>query len=535
MDGHPASPVNGPPAPAAADGAVPSGQPVPAGQPVPDAVPALPAPSSSPVRLPDTVREAGRRFGVATALVEPDGARLSFAELDQHSDSVAAGLAARGLGPGDRIVLRLPSRGQYVLAYLAAAKLGAVTAGVNPALAPPEQERLTESVDPKLVLSEPGEVDELLRWARGSGARAQVPATPPADPARPVAIVFTSGTTGAPKAAVFTEAQLDAVALIDTGREWAGTPGEPMLNSTQFAHVGFMTKLPWYMRRGLRIHLQDRWDAGRTLALLAAQRVPVVNAVAPQLALMLRHPDFDGFDLSAVQMLVAGAAASPPALVAEARRRFGAPCCVRYSSTETGGCGLGTAPDADDDEAMHSVGRPRPGIRAQIRDDDGRPMPTGEVGELWLHTPSAMAGYWRNPQATAEALVDGWVCSGDLALVDERGLVRLRGRKKEMYIRGGYNVIPAEVEALLSTHPLVAECAVQPRADEILGERGVAVVVARDPDRPPTLADLTAHLRGQLATYKLPEDLVLVDALPLTPLHKIDRSALADLVARTKT
>jgi acyl-CoA synthetase (AMP-forming)/AMP-acid ligase II len=487
------------------------------------------------VRLPETVRAATRRFGDATALVDPDGSRHSFADLDRHSDAVAVGLAARGLGPGDRIVLRMASRSQYVLAYLAAAKLGAVTAGINPALAEPEQDRMTDAVEATTVLRDIGEVDELRRWGEDRADRSSPPAALPADPGRTVALVFTSGTTGTPKAAVFTEAQLDAVALIDTDRRWAESAGEPMLSSTQFAHVGFMTKLPWYLRQGLRIHLQDRWQAAQTLTLLADERVPVVNAVAPQLALMLRRPDFDDYDLSAVRILIAGAAASPPALVEEARRRFGAPYCVRYSSTETGGCGLGTAPDADDDEALHSVGRPRQGIRIAIRDDDGRAVPTGEVGELWLRTPSAMAGYWRDPETTRTTLVDGWVRSGDLALVDERGLVRLRGRKREMYIRGGYNVIPAEVEAVLSLHPQVAQCAVQPRADEVLGERGVAVVVARDPARPPTLADLTAHLRGALATYKLPEYLVLVDALPLTPLHKIDRAALAVLVQPAAT
>ncbi|MBL7498510.1 AMP-binding protein [Frankia sp. CNm7] len=477
--------------------------------------------------LAETVREAARRFGDAAAFVDPDGTRLSFAALDAGSEAVAAGLAARGLGAGDRLVLRLASTSRYVLAYAAAAKLGAVTAGVNPVLAPPEQVRLAELADPRLVLTEPGEVDELAAFGAARREPGRAPRPLPADDGRPVAIVFTSGTTGAPKAAVFTERQLRAVTRIDTGGVWAEQPGEPTLASTQFAHVGFMTKLPWYLRRGLRMFIQGRWRARDTLALLAEHRMSTVNAVAPQLALLLRVPDFDDFDLGAVKLIVAGAAASPPTLIEEARRRLDARYSVRYSSTESGGCGLGTDPDADDDEALFTIGRPRPGIACEIRDEEGRPAAVDEVGELWLRTPSAFAGYWRDPAATAATLVDGWIRTGDLGRHDERGLVRLAGRRKEMFIRGGYNVYPAEVEAALGTHPAVAQCAVVPRPDPVMGEVGVAVVVVRDGAPAPALADLRDHLSSRLAHHKLPEDLRLVTDLPLTAVHKLDRAALS--------
>jgi len=339
--------------------------------------------------------------------------------------------------------------------------------------------------------------------------------------------VFTSGTTGTPKAAVFTEYQLRAVTRIDTGDVWAQRAGEPVMAITQFAHVGFMTKLPWYLQRGQRMFIQARWRARDTLALLAKHRMTTLNAVAPQLALLLRVPDFDAFDLSAVKLIIAGAAASPPALIEEARRRLNAPYTVRYSSTESGGCGLGTAPDADDEEALFTIGRPRSGIACEIRDDDGRVAPEGDVGELWLRTPSAFAGYWRDPEASAATIVDGWIRTGDLGRRDERGLVRLVGRRKEMFIRGGYNVYPAEVEAVLGTHSAVAQCAVVPRPDPVMGEVGVAVIVPRDGAKPPTLAKLRDHAASQIAHYKLPEDLRLATDLPLTALHKLDRAALA--------
>jgi acyl-CoA synthetase (AMP-forming)/AMP-acid ligase II len=478
--------------------------------------------------LAATVREASRRFGDLTAFVDPDGSRLTYRELDRRSDAVAAGLAARSVAEGERVVLRLPSDSRYVVGYAAAAKLGAVTAGINPRLAPPEQEALVDMAEPALVLAEGGEVDELVRDGAALAGRDRPPLLP-AEPDRPVAIVFTSGTTGLPKGAVFCERQLEAVAAADTGGAWApeGTAGPAMLASTQFAHVGFTTKLPWYLRLATRTHILGRWRADDALRTIAAERMPSIGGVAPQLALMVRSPEAERHDWHHVATVVVGGAASPPALVAAVRERFGAAYSIRYSSTESGGCGTGTAFEADDDEAMHSVGRPRPGVQVAVRDGDGRPAPAGDVGELWLRSPTQMSGYWRDPEGTAATIVDGWLRTGDLARIDERGLVRLAGRTREMFVRGGYNVYPAEVEAALAAHPAVADVAVVPRPDPVLGEVGVAVVVPRDPSAPPPLADLRTFLDGRLAAYKAPEAVRVVGELPLTPMQKIDRRALA--------
>ena len=477
--------------------------------------------------LAATVREAARRFGPLPALVDPGGERVTYAALDERSDRVAAALAARGVGEGDRVVLRLPSDSGYVVAYAAAAKLGAVTAGINPRLAPPEQDALSALADPAVVLADPAEVAELARAGaalldRGAG----VPVLDP-DPDRPVAIVFTSGTTGMPKGAVFCERQLEAVSVLDTGGGWASAPGPPMLGSTQFAHVGFTTKLVWYLRSATRTHILERWRADDALRTIAEERMPSIGGVAPQLALMVRSPEAARHPWDHVLTVVVGGAASPPALVAAARSRFGAAYSIRYSSTESGGCGTGTAFDADDEEALHTVGQPRPGVEVAVRDDDGRPVPDGEVGELWMRTPSQMSGYWRDPEGTAATIVDGWLRTGDLARLDERGLVRLAGRSGEMFIRGGYNVYPAEVEATLAAHPAVAEVAVVPRPDPVMGEIGVAVVAPRDPAAPPSLASVRSFLDGRLAAYKLPEAVRIVDELPLTPMQKVDRRTLA--------
>jgi len=479
-----------------------------------------------PAVLAATVREAARRHGSLTAFVDPDGSPVSYADLDRRSDRAAAGLAARGVVPGDRVVLRLPSDSGYVVAYAAAAKLGAVTSGINPRLAPPEQEELVAIADPAVVLDDPAEVAG-LEAAGGEAGAPPVPVLAP-DPDRPVAIVFSSGTTGLPKGALFCERQLAAVAQAETGGAWAEPrrAGPVMLASTQFAHVGFTTKLVWYLRLATRTHILGRWRADDALRTIAEQRMPSIGGVAPQLALMVRSPEAGRHDWDHVGTIVVGGAASPPALVAAARSIFGAAYSIRYSSTESGGCGTATAFDADDDEALHTVGTPRGGIAVAVRNDAGRPAPGGEVGELWLRSPTQMAGYWRDPEGTAATIVDGWLRTGDLASIDERGLVRLAGRRREMFIRGGYNVYPAEVEAALTAHPGVADVAVVPRPDPVMGEIGVAVLVPTNPAAPPTLAEVRAFLDGRIAAWKRPEAVRIVADLPLTPMQKLDRRAL---------
>lgn len=211
----------------------------------------------------------------------------------------------------------------------------------------------------------------------------------------------------------------------------------------------------------------------------------------------------------------------------EARTRFGASYSIRYSSTESGGVGTGTAFDAPDAEALHTVGRPRPGMDIAIRDAKGHDLECGEVGEVCIRSGAVMEGYWNNPAATAEALRDGWLHTGDLGVLDDTGCLTLAGRSKEMYIRGGYNVYPMEVEAVLCEHPGVREVAITPRPDDVMGEVGVAIVVPANPSAPPTLDDLRAFATDRLAAYKLPESISIANSLPLTPGHKLDRRALA--------
>jgi acyl-CoA synthetase (AMP-forming)/AMP-acid ligase II len=474
--------------------------------------------------LAGEIHAAATRFGDATVMVATDGS-LTYRTLDERSQRIAAALWRSGLRPGDRVALRLPSGTSYLLAYAAAAKLGAAVAGINSGLAPAEQDKLVELADAALVLDS---VDA-VRALEDHAWSAQVPDLP-ADPARLAALVFTSGTSGLPRAAMFTEGELAAVMQLDTGGAWADRPGTPLVISTHLAHVGPMLKLPWYLRRGLRMQVLPRWRAAEYLLLVSDLRLPEVGAIPPQLALMLAAPGIDELDLSCVRRIIAGGAASPPDLVVAVRQTFhAAEYLVRYSSTESGGVGLGTSGERPE-EALQGIGRPRPGVRAAVLDPDGQPLPDGQVGEMCLSTPTAMVGYWRDQPATDAAFHGRWLRTGDLAARNADGTYTLRGRLKEMYIRGGYNVYPAEVEAELSAHPAITACAVVSRPDPTMGEIGVAVIAINRRAQAPSLVELRAFLDGRLARWKLPEELLVVDSLPLNSTHKLDRRLLTEMV-----
>lgn len=504
--------------------------------------------------LGEIVRTTAARFGDRPVLSTGTDS-ISHAELDAAADHVAVGLLDRGVRPGDVVSNVLVSCAEWVVLAVALDRVGAVHAPVSPKLAPAERAELVSLVRPTLVVSDPDHVEALpLRcevavvhpgdrgrplWPDTTGGDPSThPAVAAADPSvdRVTTICFTSGTTGRAKGAVFTVANQLAVQRLDLGPgaedRWGG--GSAMLASTQLAHVGMALKLPWYIRTGSTLHVLDPWRADDALRLVAEQRMPTIGVVAPQLALMLRSPLMDELDLTCVDAIIAGGAASPPGLVAEARARFGAGYSIRWSSTESGGVGLGTAFDAPDDEALHTIGRPRDGVEARVADEHGAEVPDGEVGELQVRSPAVMARYWDDQTATAGALTDdGWLRTGDLATLRDDGCFVLAGRRTDMFIRGGYNVFPEEVEAALSDHPAVAALAIGPRPDEVMGDIGVAVVVPRDHDRPPSLADLRDHAAERIARHKLPEDMIVVERIPLTTVSKIDRSAVADLIRRT--
>jgi acyl-CoA synthetase (AMP-forming)/AMP-acid ligase II len=475
--------------------------------------------------------------------VTPAGWSLGYRDIDRLSDRVAAGLIARGIGGGDVVALVLPPGPEYVVAYLAAAKIGAITTGVNDKLAPGERDAILDLAQPAVVLTAPElapasdvaaiavepaiEPDDVLRGLQVDGDVAELAP----DPDRPVAIIFTSGTTGLPKGALYTDRQLEFITATDVGDRWGG--GTRSFTGTSFAHLGFMTKLPGNLMRGGTTFIMQRWRAHDALELVARERMVTMAGVPTQVALMLAEEDFDTFDLDSVRFVVVGGGPVTPGLAAEARARFGAALATRYSCTEAG-IGLGTAFDDPEEDAVVSVGRPHASVDLAVLDDDDAPVPAGEIGRVCLRSPAVMAGYWRDPDATRDAFTaSGHVRTGDLGWVDDQARLRLVGRSKEMYVRGGYNVYPVEVEAVLSTHPDLRAVAVVPRPDAVMGEIGVAVVVP-DGDAP-SLERLRTFAQDRLARYKLPEAIVTVDALPLTAGDKVDRRVLAAMLADTPT
>jgi acyl-CoA synthetase (AMP-forming)/AMP-acid ligase II len=487
------------------------------------------------VNLDQTVREACARFGERSAYVSPTGWEMSYAALDTLADEVAAGLAAAGIAEGAVVTATMPPRPEYIVLQVATARVGAALAGINHKLAGPEQAALLELCEPALVLAgnDPAaSADEALADLRGHGT---APPPLPPDPERPLAIVFTSGTTGTPRGAVYAQRQVDFITRVDTGGAWgdADTPGPHGMSGMSLTHLGPTTKLQGNLMRGGTTHLLERWSPTAALELVERHGMPVIAGVPTQVTLMLHHPDFERFDTSSVRAVVMGGGPAKPALVREIRERLGVPVMVRYSCTEAG-IGVGTMASDDPSDAECSVGRPHEGVELTIRSESGKPLPDGELGEVCLKSPATMSGYWRDPAATdAARWPDGSIRTGDLGSIDESGRLHLAGRAGEMYVRGGYNVHPGEVEAVLAGCPGVADVAVVGLPDDVMGEIGAAVVVAEERSEPPSLDSLRAFGESGLARHKLPEAIVVVDQLPLTPMEKLDRRALRDLFERS--
>jgi acyl-CoA synthetase (AMP-forming)/AMP-acid ligase II len=461
--------------------------------------------------------------GDREAYVEP-GARITFADWVGRARCVAAQFADLGVGRGDVVVLWLPSGIDYATCYAAAAMIGAITTGLNPRLGRREIESILQQADPALVVA-----DERLGALPGTGHRVlprgslsidtSRSAPPPVELNRRdlVALIFTSGTTGAPKGAVYDADRLAA------GAAAAGVMSAPYdrrLTSTPFAHAGYMFKLWDQLVWGSTLVVPPTpWSAQGMFDILRDERVTVAGAVPTQWAKLL---DVDGVSPQALPHLrigVVATAPAPPELVRRVADCIGVPLVVRYAMTECPTIS-GTEPDDAPEIQFRTVGRPAAGMDLRI----------GSDGVVEVSGPCVMRGYWRNPELTAEVLRDGWLRTGDVGALGADGNLTLVGRSGDMYIRGGYNVHPGEVERALAGHPAVKHAAVVGRSAPVIGEIGVACVVPADAARPPTLAELRTHVVDELADYKAPDELLIVDELPLTAMLKPDRLALRELI-----
>jgi len=487
------------------------------------------------------------------------GRDYTYAEWETYSRRFAGALLARGLRPGDRLGLLLPPIPEYMFCYLGAARIGVITAGISTRYRRQEIGDILANADPRLLIHvdgvgdvrfaplidearrQPSSLADVVRFeghgpdslaallAQGDAATVDLEmAEARVAAADPIAIVYTSGTTGRPKGAVYdSAAMVAATRLLTTRLPSLPTPGSPNLwPGMSLTHVGVMVRVHVQLAFATTMVLHDRFDARWCLEQIVRLRPSSIGGFPPVLIMLIRAPEFAGHDLSFIRSVNFGGAPLAPHLIEELKRRLGAEVYTGYSCTETPIISA-TLPTDPPERRTTTVGRPTPGIEVRIVDAQHARLPVGAAGCVAVRSPATMRGYWRNPEATARALdTDGWLYTEDTGFLDAEGYLHLLGREKDMYFRAAFNVYPAEVEAVLQTHPGVAQAAVVGVPDDVLGQKGWAFVVPTDPAAPPTLEELRAHVGRELASYKRPDGLTLVATLPMNAMYKIDRRAL---------
>ncbi|WP_299950527.1 class I adenylate-forming enzyme family protein [uncultured Modestobacter sp.] len=489
-----------------------------------------------PATLGEALRAAAEQFGDREAYV--DGfQRISFAGWVAAAGGLAVELADRGVRRGNVVALMLPSSIDYAVCYAAIASLGAVTTGLNTRLGVNEVTAVLATAAPALVIrdTEAGlpEVPEgipVMARSELAAACLRRPGGGPApdvDPADPVVVIWTSGTTGVPKGAWFDHRNLAAAAR---SAGVMSAPFDRRLVATPFAHAGYMAKLWDQLAWGITMVVGTvPWSAAEMAQVLIDERITVAGGVPTQWSKLLEQPHLAGRRLEHLRVGIAATAPAAPELVERVADLLGVPLVVRYAMTESPSI-CGTEPTDPPEVQARTVGRPQAGVQVRVVDDDGGPVATETVGRVQVRGDCVMRGYWRAPELTAQVLGDdGWLRSGDLGRLTAEGNLVLVGRSGDMYIRGGYNVYPLEVENVLADHPAVARVAVVGVPAPVIGEIGVAFVVPADPAAAPTREELRVWVRGHLADYKAPDRVETVPDLPLTAMQKIDKLALREL------
>ncbi len=476
--------------------------------------------------------------------------RVRYADLDRLAARVAANLARRGVGRHDRVAIVCRNDLEFVLATLATLRLGGIVVPVNTREQRGELTYILQQCAAKAIvfdadlaerLPTAAETPELvLRFAVGGSApdaesfgtlldaaAAEVPVAAVGEEDTAV-ILYTSGTTGRPKGAMLTHLNLvhtvlhyrACMRLTDRDRSLLAVPA---------SHVTGLAAILFTMfGAGGCVIMMREFKAGAFLALASRERMSHTLVVPAIYALLLRDPDFDGYDLSAWRVGGFGGAPMPEGTLRALAGKLPKLALVNaYGATET------TSPTTlmpAGLQAAHldSVGVAVPCAAIRVVDESGGDVPVGEVGELWIAGPMVVPGYWENPAASAREFADGYWRSGDVGSQDGDGFVRLFDRKKDLVNRGGYKVYSAEVESALSTHPAVAEAALVARPDPVLGEKSHAFVVLQD--RSCTAAMLREHCAAHLADYKVPDFFTLLDApLPRNANGKVLKQALREM------
>jgi fatty-acyl-CoA synthase len=462
--------------------------------------------------------------------VDCAGVETTYAELDERSERLAAGLLAAGLRRGDRVATLTGTSAEHVVVFFACAKAGLILMPLNTRLAEPELRFQLDDAEPAVLLcsDEHSESAARLHDRTAPLEALQRSVTRPIDaPADDdgLLLVYTSGTTGKPKGALLTHANCFWTNLSFDRVAGVGSEDTVLQVLPQF-HVGGWNVQPllaWW--KGATVVLEPSFDPARALDLVSTKHVTTMMGVPATYLFMAQEPAFATADLWSLRRAVVGGAPMPDALLERWHER-GVEIVQGYGLTEAAPNVLCLPPEHAA-RKRGFAGRPYPHVDVALRDpESGRILQGTAEGELLVRGPNVFAGYWRNPQATAEAFWDGWLVTGDVAERDEEGDYRIVGRTKDMVISGGENVYPAEIENVLHQHAAVAEAAVVGVPDERWGEVCLAFVVLRVPA---TEEDLLEHCRGRLARYKVPKSVRMIEALPRNAMNKVVKSELLEL------
>lgn len=480
--------------------------------------------------FPDLLTAAADTFPQQGAFVH-GAERITYGEWIDQSLRTASALADLGVKPGDIVLIGIESSIDFAVCFAATQLLGAIASGVNVRLGRREIKSIVARSGATLLVAEdqaevPAKTKRVVRRSDLVSFRTHPQkAKPHRGRSDDIAvIVWTSGTTGAPKGASFTHDNLRNAVLT------AGPMAAPFarrLSSVPFAHAGFMAKGWEHVAFAMTCVISPTpWTADGMLRLLVDEKITIATAVPTQWIKLLAHPKIDDADLSHVKVGITATAPAPPELIEQVSRKIGVPLIVRYSMTECPSM-TGTRTGDDPEVQYRTVGRPQVGVELKIVDQVGHKLLPGTVGAIMVRSKAVTVGYWRDLQRTADMLTpDGWLMTGDFGQFDDDGNVILAGRASDMYIRGGYNVYPIEVERIISEMSAVATVAVVGASAPTIGEIGVAFIVPADLAAPPTLEAVRAKVRAELADYKAPDQVVIVDALPLTAMMKVDKQKL---------
>jgi long-chain acyl-CoA synthetase len=475
-----------------------------------------------------------------TALICGDTS-LTYRELDALSSRTAAWLRERGVRDGDAVGIMLPNVPEFAIAYYGVLRAGGIVVPMNVLLKRREIAFYLEDPGARLVLASAAFAHETCAGAEQAGAECVIVddvglATAPAggEPVTDVAdkalrdtavILYTSGTTGKPKGAQLTHANLarnvDVVVrtLLQIG------PDDVVLGVLPLFHsFGQTCGLNSAVKAGAALALVPRFTPETVLETIERHRVTVFEGVPTMYAALLNHPDAGRYDVSSLRCCASGGASLPVEVLHGFERAYGCIVLEGYGLSETSPAACFNHPDRQ--RLPGSIGTPIEGVEMRIVDDQRDPLPPGELGEIAIRGHNVMKGYLNRPHETAEAIDrDGWFYTGDIGRSDEQGRYFVVDRKKELIIRGGYNVYPREIEEVLYEHPAVREAAVIGVPHPELGEE-VSAAVALMPGADVTEADVQAYVRDHVAAYKYPRHLWFVDELPKGPTGKILKRAI---------